>query len=171
MNVSLSTIGAFTAGFIVAKMDRMLLILAIIVTAIFLFCNSYKEKMKELFSNNTKQETTDTIETNSPEQSELMNYSIQPTIQPTETSSTSSTSSTTPIIDIDTTDYDEIMTAMKEEDDNVTRMIYERQYKNGPNVGEYEHIIDRSNPYDHEYFANKALENGEQYPISSFNFE
>lgn len=169
MNVSLCTIGAFTAGFIAAKMDWMSLILAMIVIAIFLFCNSYKEKMKELFSNNAKQETTDTTETiettNSPEQSELMNYSIQPTTQSTDTSST------TPIIDIDTTDHDEIMTAMKEEDDDVTRMIYERQYKNGPNVGEYEHIIDRSNPYDHEYFANKALENGEQYPITSFNFE
>ena len=167
MEVSFSTIGAFAAGFVVAKMGRMLLILAIIVTAIYLYNNSYSEKMKELFSNKEKQEKTEKIETNSPEQSKCMNYSIQPT----DPSSTSSTSSTTPIIDIDTADYDEIMTAMKEEDDNVTRMIYERQYKNGPNVGEYEHIIDRSNPYDHEYFANKALENGEQYPISSFNFE
>jgi len=165
MNVSLCTIGAFTAGFIAAKMDWMSLILAMIVIAIFLFCNSYKEKMIELFSNNTKPEKTEKIDTNSPEQSELMNYSIQPTTQPTETSST------TTIIDIDTTDHDEIMTAIKEEDDDVTRMIYERQYKNGPNVSEYEHIIDRSNPYDHEYFANKALENGEQYPITSFNFE
>lgn len=159
MNVSLCTIGAFTAGFIAAKMDWTSLILAMIVIAIFLFCNSYKEKMKELFSNNAKQEKTDTtktIETNSPEQSELMNYSIQPT----------ETSSNTQIIDIDTTDHDEIMTAMKEEDDDVTRMIYERQYKNGPNVGKYEHVIDRSNPYDHEYFANKALENGEPYLIS-----
>ena len=55
MEVSLNTIGAFTAGFVVAKMSRMLLILAIIVTAIYLYRNSYTEKMKELFSNNTKQ--------------------------------------------------------------------------------------------------------------------